>query len=410
VSGATVRLMQSGKVIATTKTNGNGDYSFDNLPDGWYGVEFDLISSAYKFTRGNATSDTVDSDVWTTSNNDGRTTSFQVKNGSTVSNVDAGLLSKTSVEPVPTPVPAKSAGSLEGRYFWDRDGSDTENGGDSGLSGAQVRLLQNGKVVATSKTDGNGKYKFSDLDDGWYAVQFAKPGGSNDFARTNAGGNDANDSDVWKDSGGFGLTGNYEVKNGSSVSNVDAGIKSKQTTPTPEPVEVVVKNGAIAGRFFYDEDSDGIEDSSDSAVSGATVRLTQSGRTVTTTKTDGNGNYKFSGLEDGGYRVEFQLPSSSYEFTRTNTGGNDSIDSDVWKTSGNWGEADYRDVSGGKSFYNTDAGIVVKNAPTPDPTPTPTKCRFCSWAIAIPTSPPMGTNRKVQKGISSPCWMLLVTM
>ncbi len=377
MSNATVRLIQSGEVVATTKTDGNGNYKFSNLSDGWYGVEFDSVSSSYKFARSNSgNNDYVDSDVWRTSNNDGQTASFQVRNGNTVSNVDGGVQLKATPTSTPEPTPAQktAAGSLEGRYFQDKNNSNTENGGDTGVSNATVRLVQSGEVVATTKTDGNGKYKFSGLEDGWYGVEFASVSSAYKFASTNSGGNDSIDSDVWKTSGGWGSTGHYEVKNGSKVYHVDAGIQAANSAP-PTPVPVVENEGSIAGRYFFDRDKDAVEDGGDTGVSGATVRLTESGKVVATTKTDGNGNYKFSGLDDGGYKVEFKLLSSAYEFTRANSGGNDSIDSDVWTTNNGWGEASYHNVSGGKDFTNTDAGIVQKSAapaPTPTPTPTPT--------------------------------------
>lgn len=377
MSNATVRLIQSGEVVATTKTDGNGNYKFGSLADGWYSVEFDSVSSSYKFARGNSGgNDNIDSDVWRTSNGDGQTASFQIKNGNTVSNVDGGVQSSSTVAPTPpsTPVQQTTGGSLEGRYFFDKNNSNTENGGDTGVSNATVRLVKSGQVVATTKTDGNGNYKFTGIEDGWYGVEFANLSSAYKYANTNSGGNDSVDSDVWKDAGGWGSTGNYQINNGSKVYNVDAGIQTAASTPST-PAPVTESKGSIAGRYFFDQDKDGKEDGGEKGVDGATVRLTKSGQVVATTKTDGNGNYKFSNLDDDGYKVEFKLLSSSYEFTRANSGGNDSIDSDVWATNNGWGEASYHNLSGGKDITNTDAGIVQKSAapsPTPTPTPTPT--------------------------------------
>jgi len=97
------------------------------------------------------------------------------------------------------------------------------------------------------------------------------------------------------------------------------------TTVTPEAtLSVGVMNGGctvIGDRVWLDEDCDGLQDKSDAGftepgVADVVVNLyTCAGEFVTTTTTDANGFYEFSGIDEyGTYRVCFVLPDG-YVFT-----------------------------------------------------------------------------------------------
>lgn len=97
VSGATVALMSAGRVVATTLTNSNGEYSFNGLSDGYYIVRFDK-DSGQSFVRANSGhNDSNDSDVWKTDGSgDGLTNAFLVNGSRNEMNADAGIMVQAS--------------------------------------------------------------------------------------------------------------------------------------------------------------------------------------------------------------------------------------------------------------------------------------------------------------------------
>jgi len=121
-------------------------------------------------------------------------------------------------------------------------------------------------------------------------------------------------------------------------------------------------NGIIGGKIWRDEDSDGIRDNGEPTLSSITVNLLDgSGNPVLdnngiahSTVSDGNGFYKFSGLNSGYYIVQV-IPLSGQSFTLQNVGGNDDLDSDVQL--GN-GLSDSYSLLAGQHIDNIDAGLL----------------------------------------------------
>ena len=74
--------------------------------------------------------------------------------------VDAGFYKKASV----------------GDFVWqDSNHNWLQDAGEAGIGGITVNLLNSsGAVVASTKTDSTGHYKFVDLDPGTYQLQFDK--------------------------------------------------------------------------------------------------------------------------------------------------------------------------------------------------------------------------------------------
>jgi hypothetical protein len=91
VQGVTVRLYNSvGAVIATTVTDVNGNYLFDNIYPGYYSLGFTTLPSSYTLTTFTNTSklNALNSDA---NPGTGRTTSFILINGEDQRNLDAGI-------------------------------------------------------------------------------------------------------------------------------------------------------------------------------------------------------------------------------------------------------------------------------------------------------------------------------
>jgi len=91
VENVLVRLFDcSDNLIATTNTNINGEYLFDNLAAGTYKIEFANIPSGYVFTQQDqGGDDTKDSDVDV---NTGKTDCFTLGNSENKTDIDAGIV------------------------------------------------------------------------------------------------------------------------------------------------------------------------------------------------------------------------------------------------------------------------------------------------------------------------------
>ncbi len=108
-----------------------------------------------------------------------------------------------------------------GNFVWsDTNQNGIQDIGEAGIAGVNVTLERpDGSVVATTTTDVNGQYLFSNLAPGSYVVAFGKPSGYTS-STPNSGANDTIDSDADATSG---KTGTYVLVAGQYNQTVDAG-------------------------------------------------------------------------------------------------------------------------------------------------------------------------------------------
>ena len=245
------------------------------MDEGSYVVEF-VLPSGKSFTTDNQGNDNFDSDA----GEDGFTACIELGAGETNLTIDAGI----------TPEETNEIGD----YVWeDTDEDGQQDVDEPGVSGITVNLytcadLEN--AIASTTTDMDGGYLFSDLPDGEYVVEFVLPEGR-DFTEDNQG-SDATDSDAGED----GFTACIEVSGGESNLTVDAGI----SPPT----------GEIGDCVWADTDQDGQKDPEEEGVPGIIVRLFDCDNMETpiaTTMTDANGSYSFPNLPAGNYIVQFVI-------------------------------------------------------------------------------------------------------
>ena len=145
-----------------------------------------------------------------------------------------------------------------GDHVWldvNRDGLQTD--GEPGIAGVTVKLLQNGKVIATTTTDGGGYYGFGNLEPSTaYTVQFVVPAGST-VTTKDAGGDSSNSpaSDITdSDAGADGLVAFTTTANGqNSVEprkadnpGIDLGLVTKINLTLVKTIQTQgpVRNGA----------------------------------------------------------------------------------------------------------------------------------------------------------------------
>ncbi|HHD6284796.1 TPA: SdrD B-like domain-containing protein, partial [Staphylococcus aureus] len=220
-----------------------------------------------------------------------------------------------------------------GNYVWeDTNKNGIQDQDEKGISGVTVTLKdENGNVLKTVTTDADGKYKFTDLDNGNYKVEFTTPEGYTPTTVTSG-------SDIEKDSNGLTTTG---VINGADNMTLDSGFYK---TPKYN----------LGNYVWEDTNKDGKQDSTEKGISGVTVTLkNENGEVLQTTKTDKDGKYQFTGLENGTYKVEFETPSG-YTPTQVGSGTDEGIDSNGTSTTGVIKDKDNDTIDSGfyKPTYN----------------------------------------------------------
>ncbi len=280
VAAVTVNLLDaSGNPVATQTTDNTGFYNFAaNLP-GDYTLEF-ILPAGMSFTTANVGGDdTLDSDAAV---NTGRAT-VTVISGVGNQTLDAGVVPATIGDTV----------------WLDLDADGTQGAQEPVLPNLVVTLLdsagqpvldQGGNPV-TTMTDSQGQYRFTVLP-GSYGVSFHALEGSQ-FTAMNNGSNDAADSDADLLTGS---TATVSVASGEHNTSLDAGILPAK----------------LSGKVLLDTNGDGARNSSDTPLTGVTVRISGTdvfGNPVNITRTtDADGNYSVL-LAPGLYTVTETNPT-----------------------------------------------------------------------------------------------------
>jgi len=189
-----------------------------------------------------------------------------------------------------------------GNYVWlDEDGDGDQDAGEMGIPNMRVELRNaSGALIATTYTDANGGYIFTDLNAGVYNVTT--------YPNVNL--------NPTFDENGIGTPNvtSLVLTPGEEHLTADFGYNWSTTTETNNPVDPEVDYlGAIGDRVWSDVDGDGKQDPEEVGIANVQVRLTALGAdgilgspddTVQLFTTDTNGNYIFDGLPAGAYVVE----------------------------------------------------------------------------------------------------------
>ena len=226
VSNIGVTLMSTGpdgvkggaddSVFATQTTNGDGIYFFQNiLPDSYY-VVFDLtdLPANYYPTDQNIGNPATNSDA------DGMGMTGVILLGEGQVNVDIDF----GVEPETATI---------GNFVWqDFDGDGSQDGGEPGVSGVHVYLLDLGadgmkgnddNQLADATTNSNGEYSFTGINPGAYYLVFDPTTLPQSFtATTKDSGSDSSDSDA----NAMGMTDAFDISAGEVDNSFDFGVIS----------------------------------------------------------------------------------------------------------------------------------------------------------------------------------------
>jgi hypothetical protein len=152
-----------------------------------------------------------------------------------------------------------------------------------------------------------------------------------------------------------------------SLAVISAGCTNgdKPTTNNAAPIagpnmkgSATVCNVTVGDRVWFDVNCDGIQDKDETGgPEGIKVDLVScpGGDVVQATATDSQGNYTFTGVQPGSYKVCFELPGG-FGWSPKDQGSNDGIDSDVNSD----GCTDCFTVECDKPVLTKDAGLCEK--------------------------------------------------
>jgi uncharacterized repeat protein (TIGR01451 family) len=386
--------------IATTVTDALGLYIFNALVPGKYAVEI-VIPSNYTSSTDIGSSANPDNDTDNDDNgvnisgNTARSNLIELTVGGEPSGnynptVDFGLVPTTTL-------------SLGNLVWADVDNSGTVNNSESGIANVTVQLYHdtNGNnqydagtdtFVGSTVTDSNGHYLFTNLTPGDYVVVISLTTNAalNGYISSTGGGsepapdvdsNPTDNDDNGTTLGGLVVTQGVTLQPGTEPTNDgDTDSNSNLTVDFGfyQPADLVslgnrvwLDNGAGGGTA-----NDGLQNGGEPGVGGVTVNLYDSTGTtlLSTTTTDSNGLYLFSGLPEGQYVVEIILPSGYSSTTDTANSGdsdsNDNTDDNGVNISGTGVRSNAvtlnvgQEPQGGGNYNDTiDFGLVLSNTP-----------------------------------------------
>ena len=166
--------------------------------------------------------------------------------------------------------------AIAGRVFKDPQRDGVDSGGEPGIGGVTVQLLQNGVVIATTTTAADGSYSFPGLSVGTYTVTEIRPAG-------------------------------YGASSPTSVS-------ATLTAGSSQRVDFANTVSTIAGSVFIDTSNDGVRQAGEVGIGGVTVTLSgtaANGSAINSlTTTDATGAFSFGDLLSGTYTLTETQPAA----------------------------------------------------------------------------------------------------
>jgi hypothetical protein len=203
-----------------------------------------------------------------------------------------------------------------GNFIWDdANANGVQDGGEIGVEGVTVKLMQGGTVISRTATAGDGSYHFRELGKGDYQIELVRPAGRQ-ISPPLQGGNTATDSDIDRISWQSGV---ISLTPGEVNDSLDGGL---------------YQLASVGNRVWEDSNHDGIFGAGEVGIAGVTVELYRSdGSLVTSAVTNSTGTFIFTELGPGDYYIRFYAPAG-WAISPQDQGGDNGIDSDANPNSG----------------------------------------------------------------------------
>lgn len=294
----------SGETLATTTTDQQGNYKFDQLFPGSYQVQF-FIGEEYDFVNANVGAPEFNSDVVT---EDGFTAIIDLGIQEDITGIDAGVF---------------TAGMISGQLFIDVNANNIQDEEDSLAIEEMVAVSlidAAAQEVVMTTVASNGEYAFVNVMPGFYFIRVDLIEG-HIFSAFGEGFDDDIDFNIFSISDTYGETNSILITSNDFVDNVDVGF-----TPDTE-------FGQVGGRIFLDNYANGIQDD-DPGMESVGIRLYSAGGVhINAGVTDANGDFIFNNVISGLYYIDFDVPEG-YFLTDSEMSNDESIDSDFMMTDG----------------------------------------------------------------------------
>ncbi len=297
IAGVTITLLDSlGAVVATTQTDSQGRYSFMNLRPGQYTLR---ETQPAGFFQGGQRAGSGGGDA-------------------SVQDVLSKIFIPAGSQLVQYDFCEQDPGTLAGIVFADLDFDCLLDPQETLLANVQVELLDaNGSVVASTRTNAQGAYKFANLKPGTYSVRETQPEGyfqGGQVAPVTGGDASRDDliSQIRVGSGQAIVEANFCELPPAQISGYvfqDGNVIVNSTGELPDDIRTV---------------RDGVRSSDDTPIGNVTLQLrsltglpidssralpgTYSGQVIQV-QTDANGFFTFAGLRPGTYHVYQQQPA-----------------------------------------------------------------------------------------------------
>lgn len=224
--------------------------------------------------------------------------------------------------------PSLAVGNI-GDYVWhDANGDGIQSGGEQGIINTTVQLYSStGTLIATTVTDGLGKYLFSNVLTGLYYIKFIAPL-EYDLTFADRGGNDNTDSDI-TEVNGANTTNVFLLVAGQTNLSIDGGF---------------YKCSKLGDLVWYDFNKNDVWDPTENGLNGLKVKLYRNHFGVWTlwetqytghrpgTPSD-DGWYQFC-VAPGTYYIAIEVPPTGLVRARPFIGANKSKDSDIDNSNG----------------------------------------------------------------------------
>lgn len=333
LGGVRVDLIdKTGNVLSTTTTDANGNYLFTGLGTGTYSVR---ITAPTGFASSTGANGAFEPAPQTNNNNQDHGTTvgaviqtppLVLGTPGTGTNPDNGGLANLRQDFGLFPL------LTIGNLVWlDANNNGKLDGGEKGIAGVPVRLLDaNLAVIGSTTTDGTGGYLFTNLFPGTYSVEIDTPAGLVSSSGTpgsltgpyeGAPGSTLPDNANDSEDKGNALSGGNVIRakpvtllafgNNPDLGGVANLRQDFGLTPPPPPPPVIA---GVSGYVYRDTfQANGIRQPADgeAGISAVTITLKDaSGNTVATTKTDATGYYQFINLVPGAYTIFETQPAA----------------------------------------------------------------------------------------------------
>lgn len=273
IAGVTIALTGTddlGPVSLTTSTGSGGSYSFGNLRPGTYAL-------AETQPQGYLDGAEALGSLGGTKGSD-QFSGVPLKVGESGVNYDFGEI---------------APGSLSGYVYFDANNSGTRDGGEVGIGNVTITLTgtnDQGAVNLTTVTASDGRYAFTNLRPGTYAISESQPTGYGDGKESvgSVGGTLGADS----------ISGIVLVA-GAQGADYNFG---------------EILNSSVAGYVYLDWNNNGVRDLGEEGIGGVIMTLTGTNDLGTsinvTTSSLGDGSWSIGNLRPGTYMVSEKQPGS----------------------------------------------------------------------------------------------------